>query len=73
MIIMTYKTVSLNEKAFALLKKAKKDNESFSDTVIRILSKPDIAKFLSLAGTLKNDVSDDEMEEFITEAKTAWK
>ena len=69
---MTYKTVSLNEKAFALLRKAKRDNESYSEVIIRILNKPDISKFLSLAGSLKNDVTEDEMEEFIKEAKSAW-
>lgn len=70
---MTYKTVSLNEKAYSLLKKAKKENESFSDTVIRILSKPNLSSFLSLAGSLKGEVTDLEIDEFIKEAKSAWK
>lgn len=69
---MTYKTLSLNEKAYSLLKKAKKEKESFSDTVIRILSRPDLSKFLSLAGSLKNEVTEEEMEDFIQEAKSAW-
>lgn len=69
---MTYKTVSLNTKAYSLLKKAKKDNESFSDAVIRVLSEPDISKFLSLVGALKDDLSEEEVEEFIQEAQTAW-
>ncbi|MHA1147476.1 MAG: antitoxin VapB family protein [Promethearchaeota archaeon] len=70
---MPYKTVSLNEKAYSLLKKAKKEGESFSDTVIRVLNKPDYSKFLSLAGSLKGEVTDLEIDEFIKEAKSAWK
>lgn len=70
---MTYKTISLNEKAYSLLKKAKKEGESFSETVIRVLNKPDLSKFLSLAGSLKGEVTDLEIDEFIKEAKSAWK
>lgn len=70
---MTYKTVSLNEKAYSLLKKAKKEGESFSDTVIRVLKKPEISEFLSLAGSLKDNVTDLEIDDFIKEAKSAWK
>ena len=70
---MAYKTVSLNEKAYSLLKKAKKENESFSDTVIRILSEPSLSSFLYLAGSLKEQVDDLEIDEFIKEAKSAWK
>ena len=54
---MTYKTVSLNEKAYSLLRQAKEEKESFSDTIIRILSKPDILQFLKLAGALKDELS----------------
>lgn len=70
---MTYKTVSLNSKAYSLLKAAKKEGESFSDTVIRIMSEPSLSRFLSLAGSLKDEVSDSEINEFIKEAKLAWK
>lgn len=70
---MTYKTVSLNSKAYSLLKEAKKEGESFSDTVIRIMSEPSLSRFLSLAGSLKDEVSDSEINEFIKEAKLAWK
>ncbi len=72
MILMTYKTVSLNEKAFALLRNAKKENESYSEVIIRILNKPDLSTFLSLAGSLKNDISNEEMDDFIKEARSAW-
>jgi predicted CopG family antitoxin len=69
---MTYKTISLNEKAYLLLKKAKKEKESYSDTVIRVLSKPDLNKFLSLAGSLKDELDEKEIKDFIKEAKSAW-
>lgn len=70
---MTYKTVSLNSKAYSLLKKAKKEGESFSDTVIRILNEPNLSRFLSLAGSLKDEITDSEINGFIKEAKNAWK
>ena len=38
---MTQKTISLSERAYDLLKKEKKDNESFSKLIERILSKKD--------------------------------
>ena len=71
--IMTYKTVSINAKAYSLLKKAKKEGESFSDIVIRVLSEPNLSRFLSLAGSLKGELTDLEIDEFIKEAKSAWK
>ena len=70
---MTYKTVSLNEKAYQLLKQSKKENESFSDAIIRIMTKPDLTKFLSMASSLKNELDLKELDEFIEEAKDAWK
>lgn len=33
---MTQKTISLNEKSYILLKKLKKENESYSDLIIRL-------------------------------------
>ncbi len=70
---MPYRTVSLNEKAYKLLKESKQENESFSDVIIRVVSKPDLSKFLSIAGSLKNELLKDELEEFVQEAKQAWK
>ena len=37
------------------------------------LSKPDLSKFLSMAGSLKNELDRNEFDEFIEEAKDAWK
>ena len=70
---MTYKTVSLNEKAYQLLKRSKKEHESFSDAIIRVMRKPDLSKFLAMAGSLKGEIDQDELDSFIEEAKDAWK
>ncbi|MCF2140603.1 MAG: hypothetical protein K9W44_11170 [Candidatus Lokiarchaeota archaeon] len=48
---MTQKTISLSEKAYKELKKAKKKGESFSKTILRILGISDNADIMSLAGT----------------------
>ena len=69
---MTYKTLSLNSKAYQLLKQEKKEGESFSDTIIRLTTKPDIEKFLELFGVLKDDLDDQELSEFKKEAHQAW-
>lgn len=69
---MTYKTISLNPKAYKLLKKEKRDRESFSDTIIRLTTKPDVKKFLELFGALKNDIDDGELIEFKKETNQAW-
>ena len=69
---MTYKTISLNSKAYQLLKEEKKDGESFSDTIIRLTTKPNIEKFLEMFGALKSDLDDQELSEFKKEAHQAW-
>ncbi len=46
------KMVSLSNKAYEELKKLKNDDESFSDTVLRLIQKKDIKKF---EGILKNN------------------
>jgi len=69
---MTYKTISLNSKAYQLLKRAKKDGESFSDTIIRLTTKPNIEKFLEMFGVLQDDLDDQELSEFKKEAHQAW-
>ena len=70
---MTYKSVSLNVEAYELLKKVKKEGESFSDTVIRLIKQPDIKEILNYFGTLVEDLTDDNIEDFIREARQAWK
>ena len=36
--MMTQKTISLNEKSYKMLKKLKKENESYSDLIVRLCS-----------------------------------
>ncbi len=38
---MTQKTISLTERAYNLLKKEKKNSESFSDIIERLITKPE--------------------------------
>jgi len=39
--MMTQKTISLNEKSYRMLRKLKKENESYSDLIIRLCSMQD--------------------------------
>ena len=69
---MTYKSVSLNIEAYELLKKVKRENESFSETIIRLIKKPDIKEILHYFGSMEEDLSNESVKEFIHEAKQAW-
>ncbi len=69
---MTYKTISLNSKAYNLLKKAKKEGESYSETVIRLTTKPNIEKYLEMFGSLQSELDEKELTEFKKEARQAW-
>lgn len=69
---MTYKTLSLNTEAYELLKKIKKEGESFSDVIIRLIKQPDIKEILNYFGSMEEDLPDDEIKNFISEAKQAW-
>ena len=69
---MTYKTISLNSRAYELLKKEKREGESYSATIIRLVTQPNMEKFLSLFGVLKDDLSEEELEAFKKEARKAW-
>ena len=69
---MTYKTISLNSKAFKLLKEEKRDNETYSEAIIRLATRPNIEKFLKLFGSLENDLTEKKLVEFKKEAHQAW-
>ncbi len=53
--MMTQKTISLNEKAYALLNNVKKKNESFSELIIRLCSLQLKDPLLEYAGILSED------------------
>jgi predicted CopG family antitoxin len=50
-----YKTISLSDKAYEILKKAKRENESFSQVVIRLASRRSLDDFV-------NCISEDSVE-----------
>ena len=69
---MTYKSVSLNIEAYELLKKVKRENESFSDVIIRLIKQPDIKDILNYIGCMEDELTDNSIKDFINEAKEAW-
>lgn len=70
---MTYKTVSLSQEAYELLKKEKQEEESFSDTIIRLVNSPNMEKIMSFFGSMEEELADDNIKDFIKEAKKAWR
>ncbi|MHA1167497.1 MAG: antitoxin VapB family protein [Candidatus Hodarchaeales archaeon] len=69
---MTYKTVSLNMEAYEKLTKAKREGESYSETIIRLLSTPRMDDLLEFFGKFKDELTEEELDEFIKEARNAW-
>ncbi len=70
---MPYKTISVNLEAYEALRKEKREGESFSDVILRLTKKPNLEKFLTLMGALKDEMSEEEVKEFIKTSKEAWK
>lgn len=52
---MGYKTISLSDEAYEILKKAKRENESFSQVVIRLANRSSLDDFV-------NCISEDSVE-----------
>ena len=50
---MGYKTISLSDEAYNVLKSKKNKGESFNDTILRILSEPEQKHVLKLRGAWK--------------------
>ncbi|MHA1451114.1 MAG: antitoxin VapB family protein [Candidatus Hodarchaeales archaeon] len=71
MMVMT-KTVSLNMEAYEKLTKAKREGESYSETIIRLLSTPRMDDLLEFFGKFKDELTEEELDEFIKEARNAW-
>jgi predicted CopG family antitoxin len=59
---MTQRTISLNEKAYVMLKKAKQKSESYSEIVIRLCKEKEKYMhddiMLKLAGCFKDDAEE---------------
>ncbi|NHI83119.1 MAG: hypothetical protein EAX81_02275 [Candidatus Thorarchaeota archaeon] len=69
---MGYKTISLSEEAYEVLRKAKRENESFSQVVIRLAHKRTLSDFI-------DSISDDSaiklskaLEDFRKERSELW-
>jgi predicted CopG family antitoxin len=65
---MATKTISITQKAYEALLKEKKNNESFTETILRITKKSN--KIADCFDTLK--ISDDEEEAFRRELSQGW-
>ncbi len=68
MIGMGYKNISLNDKAYDCLRRAKRENESFSDIVLRHLGPDD--DISDLFGVLS--MSDEERENLFEDLDEIW-
>jgi predicted CopG family antitoxin len=59
---MTQRTISLNEKAYAMLKKAKQKAESYSDAIIRLVKETEESSrgdiLLKFAGSFKENAEE---------------
>jgi len=65
---MGYKNISINEDVYRRLRKAKRDNESFSEVIRRLLGPDD--DILDLFGTIT--MSDEEKEELLKDIDKMW-
>jgi predicted CopG family antitoxin len=59
---MTQRTISLNEKAYTMLKKAKQEAESYSEAIIRLVKETEESSrgdiLLKLAGSFKENADE---------------
>lgn len=60
---MGHKTVSLSDEAYEALKKIKREDESFNDLILRLVSEQEQKDILSLAGTWRG--SDEETKKIL--------
>ncbi|MBD3408286.1 MAG: antitoxin [Candidatus Lokiarchaeota archaeon] len=67
-IEMVYKNISLSEDAYARLKAAKRDDESFSEVVLRLLGSND--DLSDLFGVI--EMSDKERDELLKDIESVW-
>jgi predicted CopG family antitoxin len=69
---MGYKTISLSEEAYEILKNAKKDRESFSQVVIRLASKRSLDDFIGCISSESISKLTDALDVFREERSRAW-
>lgn len=63
------KTITVSPKAYEALLRVKRPDESFSDVILRLVSKH--RSLMDLAGAWRG-VSDEEVDTVVREAKEAW-
>ncbi|MBD3159895.1 MAG: hypothetical protein GF309_14030 [Candidatus Lokiarchaeota archaeon] len=69
---MAYKTISLSEEAYEILKNAKKENESFSQVVIRLASRRSLDAFVGCISKESVERLSDAMDTFRKERGKIW-
>jgi len=69
---MGYKTISLSEEAYEILRNAKRERESFSQVVIRLASKRSLDDFVGCISTESIGKLSDALEVFRRERGITW-
>ena len=69
---MGYKTISLSNEAYEILRKAKKDNESFSQVVIRLVSRRSLDDFIGCVSKKSVEKLSAAIEVFRKERAEVW-
>ena len=69
---MGYRTISLSDEAYEILKKAKRDNESFSQVVIRLVSRRSLDDFIGCISKKSIEKLSDALEVFRKERSEVW-
>jgi len=71
-IKMGYKTISLSDEAYEILRKAKRNNESFSQVVIRLASRRSLDDFVGCISTESISKLSDALDVFRKERSKTW-
>jgi predicted CopG family antitoxin len=69
---MGYKTISLSEEAYEILKNAKRNRESFSQVVIRLARKSTLEDFVGCISSESIDKLSDALDVFRRERGRRW-
>ena len=72
LMTMGYKTISLSEEAYEILKNAKMGKESFSEVVIRLAKRRSLEDFVGCLSSESVDKLSDVSEVFRRERGRAW-
>ena len=69
---MGYKTISLSDEAYEILKNAKRENESFSQVVIRLASRSSLDDFVDCISEDSVEKLSDALKLFREERGRIW-